>query len=132
MNRIIFIQPDAAEDWIESVKILLDKLGVTYLPEDAKRFCSTPDGDSVMIAYTDESIDAVLDNLDKCYYLDSTKLDDSTVYKELMGRTGCNGVALDHLIDKIYGAMPTLRIDKNLSKAANVLVYYSTWVNSQH
>lgn len=68
-------------------------------------------------------------NLDKCYYLDSVKLDDDTVYKELMSKTGYHGASLDNLIDKIYEAMPTLRIDKSLSRAANVLAYYSTWLD---
>lgn len=128
MNRIIFIQPGAAEDWLESVKILLDKLGVTYSSEDAKKFCSTPTGDQVIVTYNDESLDAVLDNLDKYYYLSNVKLDDDKSYEWLMNRTGCSDTELDDLIDKIYGAMPTLRIDKNLSKVANVLAYYSTWL----
>lgn len=128
MNRIIFIQPGVADDWIESVKILLDKLGVTYSSEDAKRFCSTPVGDQVIVTYKDESLDAVLDNLDKYYYLSNVKLDDDKAYEWLMNRTGCSDTELDDLIDKIYGAMPILRIDKNLSKAANALAYYSTWL----
>ena len=128
MNRIIFIQPGAAEDWLESIKILLDKLGVTYSSEDAKKFCSTPTGDQVIVTYKDESLDAVLDNLDKYYYLSNVKLDDDKAYEWLMNRTGCSDTELDDLIDKIYGAMPILRIDKNLSKAANVLAYYSTWL----
>ena len=128
MNRTIFIQPDAAEDWLESVKILLSKLGITYSSEDAKRFCNTPTGDQVTVTYSDESLDAVLDNLDKCDYLNNVKLDDSTAYEELRRASGRSGAALDDLIDEIYKSMPTLRIDKNMSKAANALAYYSTWL----
>ena len=42
MKRVIYIVPAASEEWLNAVKILLEKLEVTYSNADAKKFCSTP------------------------------------------------------------------------------------------
>lgn len=132
MRRAIVIEPEATDEWLECIKFLLDKLGVTYSKEDADKFRSTAGGDRIVVTYNDAVTDKLLDNMNKRYYLNSAKLCEDNSYRELNLLTGLSGEKLDSLIDRIYSAMPTLRIDASLSKVDNVLIYYPTWVNSQH
>ena len=132
MKRVIYIVPGASEEWLNAIKVLLEKLEVTYSDDDAKKFCSTPCGDQIVVTYHDESIDALLDNMDKCDYINNVALDEKAAYKELKSRALSSQEDIDVWIDKIYASMPTLLIDKDLSKAANALLYYPTWVNLQH
>lgn len=132
MRRAIVIEPEATDEWLECIKILLYKLGAMYSEEDADEFRSTAGGDRIVVTYNDVVTDKLLDNMNKRYYLNSTKLCEDYSYRELSLLTGLSGEKLDSLIDMIYSAMPTLRIDDSLSKADNVLIYYQMWVNSQH
>ena len=128
MKRIIYVVPGAYEDWLNAIRIMLEKLGVTYAAEDAKKLCNTPNGDQIVVTYNDAEVDAILDNMDKCDYLNSTSLDENSAYKLMQSRACHFDSDIDEWIDEIYESIPELLIDKDLSKAANALVYYPTWV----
>lgn len=132
MKRVIYVVPAASEEWLNAVKVLLEKLEVTYSNEDAKKLCSTPCGDQIVVTYHDAAIDALFDNMDKCDYINNVALDEKAAYRELESRAICSHEDIDVWIDKIYASIPTLLIDKDLSKAANALVYYPTWVNQRN
>lgn len=124
MRRAIVIEPEATDEWLECIKILLYKLGAMYSEEDADKFRSTAGGDRIVVTYNDVVTDKLLDNMNKRYYLNSTKLCEDKRYKELEESTGLSGAELDALIAATYSNMTLSCLQKYKSETSNVRFYW--------
>lgn len=74
MRRSVYLPDYSNPVWRKTVKKLLDKLGVTFVEESDKKKFEMESTEHVIIEYNDEDVEEILDSLDICDYVSSSRV----------------------------------------------------------